>query len=231
MEPAIIPLFVGFDPREEAGSHAFNSSILAHTTEPVAICHLHKQAIENKLGFLFDSGTNDFTVTRFLIPHLMSRSNEWAIFVDGADMICLGDLAELYSLRDPTKAVMVVKHDYQTKAPRKYLGTQMESPNTDYPRKNWASVMLINCGHYSWPDAKTITQTPKIDLLQFKFLPEDRIGELPKEWNWLADEYGENDNAKMLHWTQGIPGFPHYTNAPHAKTWMAYHAKANYATP
>lgn len=227
----MINLFVGFDPREEVGSHVFNSSVLAHTTEPVTICHLHKPALENKLGFLFDAGSNDFTVTRFLIPHLMNRRNEWAIFVDGADMVCQGDLAELYALRDPTKAVMVVKHDYQTKAARKYIGTKMEAPNTHYERKNWASAMLINCGHYSWPDAETIARTPKIDLLQFKFLPDERIGELPVEWNWLADEMGPNDDAKLLHWTQGIPGFNHYANAPHAATWQAYHAKANYATP
>lgn len=228
----MINLFVGHDDREEVGLHAFNSSVLAHTTEPVAIIPLHKPMLEKSLGFLFGEGSNAFTATRFLIPHLMSRKG-WAVFADGADMVCTGDLAELMQYANPLegKAVYVVKHDYQSNAARKYIGTQMEAPNTHYERKNWASVMLINCGHYSWPDAETIARTPKIDLLQFKFLPDDRIGELPVEWNWLADEYGENEDAKLLHWTQGIPGFNHYRNAPHAATWWAYHAKANYATP
>ena len=139
----MLNLFVGFDPREEVGTHAFNSSVLAHTTKPVAITHLHKPMLEGTLGQLFDEGTNAFTKTRFLIPHLMSRKG-WAIFMDGADMLCMGDLAELMDLADPYKAVQVVKHNYRTKAPRKYLGTQMEAENEDYPRKNWASLMLIN---------------------------------------------------------------------------------------
>lgn len=224
----MINLFVGYDPREEVGTHAFNSSVLANTTEPVAITHLYKPMLENALGHVFEAGTNDFTKTRFLIPHLMGRRG-WAVFADGADMICQGDLAELISLADPYKAVQVVKHNYKTKAPVKYIGTQMVAPNTDYPRKNWASLMLINCGHYGWPDAETVAKTPVIDLLQFKFLPDDRIGDLPIEWNWL-DEYGQNGEAKILHWTQGSPGFPHYANAPHAEIWQAYNARANYAT-
>jgi hypothetical protein len=47
---------------------------------------------------------------------------------------------------------------------------------------------------------------------------------LPREWNWL-DEYGENDDAKLVHYTNGIPGFRHYAEAPHAKEWHEY-AKA-----
>jgi lipopolysaccharide biosynthesis glycosyltransferase len=39
----------------------------------------------------------------------------WAIFADG-DMVCQADISELWALRDDSKAVQVVKHDYQTKA-------------------------------------------------------------------------------------------------------------------
>ena len=37
-------------------------------------------------------------------------------------MIIQADIKELYQLRDETKAVMVVKHDYKTKQSKKYLG-------------------------------------------------------------------------------------------------------------
>ena len=226
-----INLFVGFDPREEVGTHAFNSSVLANTSAPVSITHLHKPMLEKQLGLVFQAGSNDFTKTRFLIPHLMGRKG-WAIFADGADMICMDDLAHLMSYANPleAKAVYVVKHDYHTKAPVKYIGTKMETANQDYPRKNWASLMLINCAHFGWPSPKDISGMSMSDLLQFKFLDDDRIGSLPKDWNWLADEDGENDKAKIIHWTQGIPGFSHYKNAPMAEKWFDAHQRANYAT-
>jgi hypothetical protein len=121
-------------------------------------------------------------------------------------MIFCADPLELWALRDPWKAVQVVKHDYKTRFPRKYLGTSMECENRDYPRKQWASVMLINCNHSAW----TTMPEPRKELdplyyLQFRFIEDDRIGELPVEYNWLVDEMGPNENAKLLHWTAGIP--------------------------
>jgi hypothetical protein len=226
-----INLFVGFDPREEIGTHSFNASVLAHTTIPVAITHLHKHMLEKYLGQVFETGSNDFTKTRFLIPHLMGHKG-WAIFADGADMVCMDDLAELISLANPLdgKAVYVVKHDYKTNSARKYIGTQMEADNQDYPRKNWASLMLINCSHFGWPGPKEIAQMKMSDLLQFKFLEDGLIGELPIEWNWIVDEYGSNDEAKLIHWTKGIPAFKEYSDAPMAEKWFVAHTKANYAT-
>lgn len=226
----MINLFVGFDERESVGTHAFNASVIANCSEPVNITHLAKPAIENWFGQQYQEGTNAFTVSRFLIPDLMGRKG-WAIFADGADMVCLGDLAELMKLADPFKAVQVVKHKYKTKHPRKYLGTQMEAENPDYYRKNWASLMLINCGNLRWPRAEDVARMSKIEMLTFAWLGDEQIGSLPKEWNWLADEYGENPNAKIVHFTAGIPGFPEYKNAPMAEYWRQAHALANYATP
>jgi hypothetical protein len=57
-------------------------------------------------------------------------------------------------------------------------------------------------------------------LHRFEWLDPKLVGELPVEWNWLADEYGYNANAKLLHWTAGVPGFYHYRNAPHADEWQ-----------
>jgi lipopolysaccharide biosynthesis glycosyltransferase len=73
-----------------------------------------------------------------LIPELMNFAG-FAIFVDAADMLCRGDLTELWSMRDKNFAVQVVKHDYRTKHPRKYVGTELEADNQDYPRKNWSA--------------------------------------------------------------------------------------------
>jgi hypothetical protein len=142
----------------------------------------------------------------------------FAIFADGADMLCRADIAELWALRNVYKAVQVVQHDYRTKASRKYIGTQMEAKNEDYPCKNWSSLMLINCAHHAWRDITPgmVEDSHGAYLHRFQFIQPRYLGALPKEWNWL-DEYGENPEAKIVHWTLGTPAFKHYANAPHAK--------------
>ena len=228
----MIDLYAGFDEREEVGFHAFASSVIHRAKLPVAIHPLHlgmfRAFYEEKHG----DGRNAFIYTRFLIPYLQQFTG-WAIFADGADMVCLADIAELWELRDHYKAVQVVKHNYQTKHPRKYVGTQMEADNLDYPRKNWSSVMLINCGHFAWrnmtPDR--VMSMSGADLHKFAWIEEARIGSMPVEWNWIADEMGENAQAKIVHWTAGIPGFPSYANAPMADEWVKAAGNITHATP
>ena len=175
-------------------------------------------------------GTNAFIYSRFLIPFLCDFEGH-AIFVDGADMVCKADIAELWALRDSFSAVQVVKHEYKTRNPVKYIGTQMEAKNENYEAKNWSSVMIINCSHYAWrsitPDV--VAKMPGSHLHRFGFIDARDVTPLPFEWNWLADEYGESDKAKLLHWSSGIPGFTHYKDAPHAADWFGAHHRANEA--
>jgi hypothetical protein len=144
-------------------------------------------------------------------------------------MLCRSDIAALEQLRDPRMAVQVVKHDYETKHPVKYLGTALECGNGDYPRKNWASVMLINCYNMAWRriTPATVWKMRPLELLGLRFIDDERIGELPAEWNWLADEQGPNDQARILHWTAGIPAMPAYADAPHAREWFATQGAVN----
>lgn len=225
----MIRLYAGFDPREEAGYHAFCSSVLEHASEPVTICPLHLPMLKKLFKRGQGDGSNAFTYARFLIPYLENYTGH-ALFMDGADMVFKDDIAKLWAHRDVFKAVQVVAHDYKTKHPRKYVGTRMESDNRDYPRKNWSSVMLINCAHYNWrqitPD--TVEKMSGGDLHRFSFVQDRFVGYLPKEWNWLADEYGENPDAKVLHWTAGVPRFEHYKNAPMAGDWFKSHERANH---
>lgn len=144
----------------------------------------------------------------------------WAIFADG-DMLCRADIADLWNMRDPEKAVMVAKHDYKTKHKMKYIGTAMETINMSYPRKNWSSVMLWNCEHPS-----NLTLTPEYvmeskgsTLHRFDHLHDDEIGDIPLEWNWLAEEYVPKD-VKIIHYTLGVPAFKHYSDSPYADEFM-----------
>ena len=160
-------------------------------------------------------GSNHFIYTRFLVPHLMGFKG-WAIFIDG-DMIVRDDMMKLWNLREVDKDVMVVKHDYQTCMPVKYLGAK----NEDYPRKNWSSVILWNCN--SFPNRQLtpeFVQTSSGSFLhRFSWLDDDRIGDLPPEWNWLPDEYGPNLNAKLLHYTLGTPCFQEFADTPQGNEW------------
>lgn len=170
-------------------------------------------------------GSNAFIYSRFLVPHLQGFQG-WAIFADG-DMLCREDISELWRLRDDSYAAMVVKHDYQSKAPRKYVGTGLETINVSYPRKNWSSVILWNCNHPS-----NLVLTPEYvmgatgrKLHRFEHLTDDEIGALPNEWNWLAEEYPVNEAAKIVHYTLGVPAMKAYADSQHAEEWF----KAFYA--
>lgn len=227
----MIRLFVGWDEREEVGSHVFTSSVIHNSSLPVSITHLNKQAVANLYGTKIEEGTNAFTLSRFLVPALCDFSG-FAIFADGADMLCRGDLAELWSYKNPNFAVQCVRHKYETRHTKKYVNTRMEAENEMYDRKNWSSLMIMFCGHMAWRKAtpEWLEKQSKLDVLQMRWIPDDRIGTLPLTWNWLADEFGPNHQARLVHWTCGVPGFPAYEATPHSDEWRKQLKRVNYAT-
>ena len=231
----MIELYTGFDTRETVGSWVFANSVVQRCSVPVSVTQLSLPAIESVFGAEFRGGSTAFACSRFLIPALRDFRYGVCVFADGADMLCRCDLAEILELVDATKAVQVVPHEYRTRHPRKFVGTALEADNDDYPapgRKNWASVMVMNCGHMGWRrlSPSKVARLSVLDLMQFKFLTDDEIGYLPLEWNWLVDEYGENEHAKILHWTAGMPGLEPYKDAPQAHEWHAAHESLNYRT-
>jgi hypothetical protein len=210
----MITLACGYDAREHAGWETFIASVRRRTESPIDFKRMDSWAMQQ--------GTNEFTASRFLVPWLC-QFNGHAIFCDAADQIMLADVAELDALFDPRFAVQVVKHDYKTRNPIKYIGTPMEAQNRDYWRKNWASVMLINCEHPGWAGMTPgrVRDMTMLELLQFQFLDDDAIGSIGDEWNRIVDEGQPIEGAKLLHFTAGIPLFPHYRNAPGADLWFA----------
>jgi len=217
----MINLYVGYDEREAIAYHVFCHSVIKNTSIPVKITPLVLSQLK-EFNETHQDRSNDFVYSRFLTPYL-NEFDGWAIFADG-DMICQADLKELMGMADPNKALMVVKHDYQTKASIKYLG----NINENYPRKNWSSVILWNCSH---PKHKILTpefvsnQTGKF-LHRFSWLDDNDIGELPVEWNWLACEYEKNTDAKLIHYTLGTPCFKDFRDTDMAEIWYDYYESA-----
>jgi lipopolysaccharide biosynthesis glycosyltransferase len=209
-----IPIFVGYDPREAIAYHVCVNSIIRHASQPVSIIPLSLNLLSDYKETHTD-GSNHFIYSRFLVPHIMNFRGH-AIFIDG-DMILQDDITKLWELRDSCVDVQVVKHNYKTKMTKKYLGND----NQDYPRKNWSSVILWNCGNY--PNRRLtpeyIMKSTGAHLHRFEWLTDSRIGELPIEWNWLPDEFGPNANAKLLHYTLGAPCFDEFKDTSMADVW------------
>lgn len=209
-----IPVYIGYDPREAVAYHTCANSIIRNSSRPVAIVPVALNLFREYTETHTD-GSNHFIYTRFLVPYLQDYEGH-AIFIDG-DMIVRGDIAELWDMRNFACDVQVVKHDYQTRMPVKYLGAK----NENYPRKNWSSVILWNCS--SFPNRQLtpdfVQRATGSFLHRFSWLDDERIGELPKEWNWLPDEYGPNPDAKLLHYTLGTPCFHEFAATPQSEEW------------
>jgi lipopolysaccharide biosynthesis glycosyltransferase len=218
-----IPIFVGYDPREAIAYHVCANSIIRQASQPVAIIPLALNLFSDYTETHTD-GSNHFIYSRFLVPHLMDYTGH-AIFIDG-DMIVRGDIAELWNMRQHNVDVQVVKHDYKTRMTEKYLGSR----NEDYPRKNWSSVILWNCQN---PANKRLTpefveKATGAELHRFSWIQDERIGELPREWNWLPDEFGANPKAKLLHYTLGTPCFTEFHDTPQGDEWHRERALTDY---
>ena len=109
-------------------------------------------------------------------------------------MLCLGDIRELADLDMTGLALRVVQHDYRPTAATKMDG----AVQTVYPRKNWSSLMLMNCAELRlWSKEIVETQTGAY-LHRFQDIPDEKIGEIPKTWNTL-DWMDEQDEPHPLH--------------------------------
>ena len=211
----MIRIFIGYDPRQAVAYHVCHQSILDGAADKSAL-EFHPVCGERR------DGSNDFIYARFLVPWLCGFNGS-AVFLDG-DMIVRGDIAELAAMRRADLALQCVQHDYKTKFPVKYLGNR----NEDYPRKNWSSVILWNCG--SSPNRRLTPEFVRgrtgAYLHRFAWLSDQEIGVLPSEWNRLVLEQDVTKDDKLLHFTIGTPCFSEYANSPGADEWHAVYKRA-----
>ena len=155
-----------------------------------------------------DNESTTFVYSRFYIPYCSFWSG-WAIFCDG-DFLWQDDVTKLWEQRDNRYAVMVCKHNYESKIKTKAFGHVQEN----FPRKNWSSLIMWNCAH---PSNRVLTPEycnsaePK-QLHRFLHLQDKEIGGLDLRWNWLVDEYDYTESAGALHFTNGGPWCDIQTN-------------------
>ena len=205
-------IFLGYDPREALGTWVFQHSVLKKASVPVQFTMLNKNILQRDMP-----ASTGFVYSRYFCAQMAHYAGDPVLFADGADQICLADVAELKDLWQMDKAVQVVKRPSYVPTSPKFKGTQMESANTAYPCKQWSSVMLINPSHYGWRRINIEERSPDY-WHGFGWLSQNEIGELPPEWNRLIDE-GDPTDGKILHWTLGVPAMHEYRNAPGASIW------------
>lgn len=210
----MLDVFIGWDSRFPEPADVLARSIQDHATIPVRIRFLKYRELQRDHGFdrEYDPlASTEFTYTRFLVPYLMGYRGK-ALFLDN-DMLCMGDIAELDRLDMAPYALRVVKHDHRPAEGVKMYGC----PQTSYPRKNWSSLMLMDCERLTLWTKEVVETASGAYLHRFQDIADDRIGDVPPCWNRLD---GYDEDTRLIHWTSGGPWFDEYRDCPGAHLWL-----------
>lgn len=193
----MLRVFIGYDPRQPVAYTALQQSIFTKASQPVAITPLVIEQLP-----INRVGLTTFTFSRFLVPHLCNYKGV-ALFLD-ADMLLQTDINQLFDLMDLSKKVMVVKHEM---------------------RFEWASMMLFNCEKCKILTPEYIENSDVLHSLGWA--KDSEIGELDSAWNHLVGYDKERVDANLVHYTQGIPGYPEVGNCEYKSQWISCLQNAN----
>ena len=187
----MIRVFIGYDPRQPLAYNVMQHSIVRNASVPVAITPL----ILNQLP-IKRRGLTEFTYSRFLVPALCDFQG-LAVFAD-ADIVVRGDIRELIDAvgENPGHSVYV---------------------NKLQERFEWPSVMVFDCGRCRDLTPAYIDDA-KNALFDFAWA-EDGVGGFPAEWNHCVGYEETRDDAKLFHYTQGLPCFVETAGLPEDAYW------------
>lgn len=188
-------IFIGVDPRDQVSFNVLQWSIVRRSSKPVAICPL----VLPQLRF-GRQGLTQFTFTRYLVPMLCGYQGK-ALFLD-SDMLCLGDIAELFSF-DFDEPVAVVKNK---------------------ERFEWPSLMMFNshlCTNLTRDWLEDENNHPQ------SFNWARGVAELPSEWNHCVGYDEPRPDAKIVHYTSGTPGFKERRACEYSREWFAERESMN----
>jgi hypothetical protein len=186
-----VPVFIGYDHRQPVSFMTLTHSLIKHSSRPLAITPLVFGTLQVRRV-----GLTPFTFSRFLVPSLMDYRG-WAVFMD-IDMLARADIAELLALADDRYAVMVVKNNLKFE---------------------WTSLMLLNCERCRVLTPEYIEGADRLHAIGW--LPAEEIGDLPAEWNHLVGYDEPDPNAKLAHFTQGVPAYPETLDSEFGEEWRA----------
>jgi hypothetical protein len=169
-------VLIGYDPRQPLAYNVLQHSIIANASRAVSVTPLVLSTLPIKRR-----GLTEFTFSRFLVPYLCGYEGK-ALFLD-ADMVVTGDIAELFATDTGIHQVLV---------------------NKEQQPFEWASAMLFDCAACSLLTPEFI-DNHKNGLLDFKWCENGGVGSFAKEWNKAVGYQPPGLDAKLYHFTKGIP--------------------------
>jgi hypothetical protein len=214
-------IYIGWDSREPEAFAVAEFSLKQRTSIPLVVHPLKQDELRE--GSLYwreidPLAATEFTYTRFLVPALTGFEG-FALFCD-CDFLWLGDVAELLQHATGDRAVWCVKHDHRPTETVKMDGT----PQTVYPRKNWSSLMLLNCAHASTRRLvpEVVNSASGAYLHRMQWADDAEVGGLPVEWNWLEgwNERPSSGAPKAIHFTRGGPWFKNWQHVEFGDLWL-----------
>ncbi len=149
-------------------------------------------------------GLTEFTYSRFLVPWLCDYVGR-AIFMD-SDIVVTGDIGELWDWSNDDADVWAMK---------------------DQARFEWPSVMVFE-------NARCQILTPEfvddkdVPLLDLNWAT---VGALQPEWNRCCGYANGSGQAKLYHFTQGIPCWPETRGLPEDEVWFEEFKHLTYTVP
>jgi lipopolysaccharide biosynthesis glycosyltransferase len=214
-------IFVGYDSREDIAWEVCRHSLQRHARSDLSVIPIRQESLR-ELGLYTrptDLGAStEFSITRFLTPYLAGETG-WAVFCD-CDFLFNVDIGQVFEGLDRSKAVYCVQHDYTPSRSTKMDGKQQST----YPRKNWSSFMVFNCGH---SDVRALTPAVVNTALpaflhRFEWVRDPNgIGALDLDWNFLVGEYAKPEKApRVLHYTNGGPWFEDWRACDYSDLWL-----------
>lgn len=221
MQP--LNVYIGYDSREDIAFRVAYASMFANTKYLINVFPVDLKWLREKNLYWRENdplASTEFAFSRFLTPYL-NDFRGWALFCD-CDFMFRRDISQILDYRDDTKAIYVVKHDYQPTEATKMDG----KTQTQYPRKNWSSFMWINCGHEQVKrlTPEVVNRSSGLYLHRFQWLTDDVIGELPISYNYL-EGWHTRDQCKdpiAVHFTRGGPWFEDYKDVEYSNEWNRY---------
>lgn len=190
-----LPVFIGYDPRQPVAFQVAAHSVLARASRPVAITPLVLDQLPVKRR-----GLTDFTYSRFLVPYLCGFQGQ-AVFMD-SDMLCRGDVWDL------------VAHAYLERVKERQEAAVWVVPHQrSFERP---SVMVFENER-----CRTLTPEYVATARLFDFAWAERVGTLPAEWNHLVGYDATRPDAKLVHFTQGVPVWTETELCEYAEEWRA----------
>lgn len=213
----MIRIFIGYDPRQAISYAVLCNSIIRHASVPVSITPLVIDSLPVPKDMV---GLTPFTYTRYLVPWL---ANYWgndeglAIFMD-ADIVVRGDIKELLDSLDLNVDPNNPDDDTMWHDPAIWVCKSK-------PRFEWPSVMVFDCGHEANKilTPEYIAEHYNKGLTKLDWLAEDQIGDIPDEWNHCVFYDPPNPDAKLIHYTAGVPIFPEVAGCEHEDAWRQEH--------